>query len=154
MEKKMKRRKALIHTAGFAGISAVAASNLFAADLNKRFGEIIIPPSKEMGKEKHVPIIDAPSEVKAGESFTVTVEVGKKVPHPNTVEHHISMIQLYSLEEDSQYVANVGTFNIGPTLAVPRVTLSVIIQKNSTLYALGYCNIHGIWDYSVEVKVE
>ena len=37
----MKRRKALIHTAGFAGISAVAASNLFAADLNKRFGGCI-----------------------------------------------------------------------------------------------------------------
>ena len=150
----MKRRKALLNTAGFAGISALTASNILAADTKERFGDVIIPPEKELGKEKHVPIIDALSSVKAGEPFMVTVEVGKKVPHPNTVEHHIKWIQLYALAEGSQYVVNVGTFDLGPTFAFPKVTLPVMLQKDSTLYAVGYCNIHGVWDNSVEIKIQ
>ena len=151
----MKRRKALINTAGLVGISALTAKNVFAADTEKkRFGDVIIPPVKEKGKEKHVPIIDAPTTVKAGEPFTVTVEVGKIVPHPNTTEHHIKWIQLYSLTDGSQYAVNVGTFELGPTFAVPKVTLPVKIQNNSTLFALGYCNIHGLWDYSVDVNIQ
>ena len=149
----MKRRKALLKTAGLAGISALTARNVLAAETKARFGDVIIPPEKELGREKHVPIIDAPSSVKAGEPFMVTVEVGKNVPHPNTVEHHIKSIQLYALAEGSQYVVNVGTFELGPTFVVPKVTLPVILQKDSTLYALGYCNIHGVWDNSVEIKV-
>ncbi|MFC1538783.1 class II SORL domain-containing protein [Candidatus Latescibacterota bacterium] len=148
----MKRRKALSLSAGVAGITGLNASNVFAAD-SKRFGDTIIPPSQEAGKEKHVPIIDAPATVKAGEPFSVTIEIGKTVPHPNTVEHHIAMIQLYALNEDSRYALNMGTFTLGPTVAAPKITVPVMIQKNSTLYALGYCNLHGLWDYSVEVKV-
>jgi superoxide reductase len=148
----MKRRKAISLSAGVAGITGLNASNVFAAG-SKRFGDTIIPPSKETGKEKHVPIIDAPASVKAGEPFSVTVEVGKTVPHPNTVEHHISMVQLYMLNEDSQFAVNVGTFNLGPTVASPKITVPVMIQSTSTLYALGYCNLHGVWDYSVDVKV-
>ncbi|MFC1551366.1 class II SORL domain-containing protein [Candidatus Latescibacterota bacterium] len=148
----MKRRKAISLSAGVAGITGINVSNVFAAD-SKRFGDTIIPPAKETGKEKHVPIIDAPASVKAGAPFSVTVEVGKTVPHPNTVEHHISMVQLYALTEDSQFAVNIGTFNLGPTVASPKITIPVMIQQNSTLYALGYCNLHGVWDYSVEVKV-
>ena len=44
-----------------------------------------------MRKEKHVPIIKAPEEVR--------VVVGKTVPHPNTVEHHIKWIIVF-VEED------------------------------------------------------
>jgi len=151
----MKRRKALINTAGLAGISALTAKNAFTAGTEAvRLGDVIIPPEKELGKEKHVPIIDAPSRVKAGEPFTVTIEVGKTVPHPNTVEHHIKWIQLYALEEDSQYAVNIGTFDFFPTYTNPKVTVPVMLKKNATLYALEHCNIHGLWDYSVEVKVD
>ena len=150
----MKRRKALLNTAGLAGISALTARNVFAANTKERFGDVIIPPEKELGKEKHVPIIDAPSSVNAGEPFIVKVEVGKIVPHPNTVEHHIKWIQLYALAEGSRYVVNVGTFDLGPTYAAPKVTLPVMLQKDSTLYAVGYCNIHGVWDNSVKIKIQ
>ena len=85
----MKRREALIGSAVLAGISANKVFAEEAKGSGKRFGDIVIPPEKEMGKEKHVPIIDAPSKVKAGEPFMVTVQVGKIVAHPNTVEHHI-----------------------------------------------------------------
>ncbi len=150
----MKRREALIGSAVLAGISA---NKVFAEDAkgsDKRFGDIVIPPEKEMGKEKHVPIIDAPSKVKAGEPFMVNVQVGKIVAHPNTVEHHIKWIQLYALEEDTQNAVQLGSFEFFPTYTEPKVTVPVMLKKNATLYALEHCNIHGLWDYSVEITVE
>lgn len=149
----MKRREIIRNSALFAG--AAAAGSVFAQSKGggERFGENIIPPSQEMGKEKHVPIIDAPVSVKAGEPFTVTITVGKVVPHPNTIEHHIKWIQLYALEEDSRYAIEVTKADFGPTYANPTVTVPVMLKKNSTLYALEHCNIHGVWDNSVKVKV-
>ena len=117
-----------------------------------RFGDVVVPPEKE-GREKHVPHIEAPAKVKAGEPFEVTVIVGKEVAHPNAIEHHIKWIQLYAKEEGDRPVIHVATFDMGPTYAAPRVTLPVILKKSSTLYALDYCNIHGVWDNSVEVAV-
>jgi len=145
----MKRRDAIIGSAAVAGITAGRA---FAAD-GKRFGSAVIPPDKEMGREKHVPMITAPSSVRAGEPFTVTVEVGKVVPHPNTVEHHIKWIQLYAQETDSQYAVELGTFTFGPTFAQPKVTVPVMLKGTSTIFAVEHCNIHGLWDNSVEVGV-
>ena len=127
----MKRRNALIGSAVLAGITA---DKVFAADTSKsdkRFGDIVIPPEEEMGKEKHVPIIDAP-----------------------TVEHHIKWIQLYAREEDTRYAVQLGSFEFFPTYTQPKVTVPVMLNKNATLYAIEHCNIHGLWDYSVDVKVE
>jgi len=145
----MKRREALLGSALLAG---VAAGDAHAAS-DKRFGDVVIPPEREMGKEKHVPDITAPSSVKAGQPFEITVEVGKTVPHPNTVEHHIKWIQLYAQYEGSQYVIELGTFNFGATVAHPKVTVPVMLQNNATIYALEHCNIHGLWDNSVEIRV-
>ncbi len=149
----MQRRKALIGSAMLAGASA---ANVLAQTKGsgKRFGDVVIPPEKEMGKEKHVPIIEVPSRVKAGEPFTVTVEVGKTVPHPNTVEHHIKWIQLFAIEEGSQYVIQLGSYEFFPAYGYPKVTVPIMLKRNAALYALEHCNIHGIWDYTIEVKVE
>ena len=145
----MKRRDAILGSAVAAGLSA---NKVFAAS-DKRFGDIVIPPEKEMGREKHVPIIAAPSSASAGEPFEVTVEVGKTVPHPNTVEHHIKWIQLYAREEGSQYAVMLGSFDFGPTFAQPKVTVPVMLENNATIYAIEHCNIHGLWDYSVDITV-
>ncbi len=118
-----------------------------------RFGDVIIPSEKE-GKEKHVPHIEAPSKVKAGEPFKVTVIVGKEVPHPNTIEHHIKWIQVYSKEANGRPVVHVGTFDLGPTYAGPKVTFTMMLSKSSTIYALEYCNVHGVWDNSAGIEVE
>ncbi len=37
--------------------------------------------------EKHVPVIETVDTVKAGETFHVTLSVGRSIAHPNTVEH-------------------------------------------------------------------
>ena len=118
-----------------------------------RFGDVIIAPEKE-GREKHVPHIEAPEKVKAGEPFHVTITVGKEVPHPNTIEHHIKWIQVYAKEDGSRPVVHIGTFDLGPTFAAPTVTFPVMLAKSSTIFALEYCNVHGVWDNALKVEVE
>jgi superoxide reductase len=118
-----------------------------------RFADVVIPSEQE-GKEKHVPHIDAPARVKVGEPFEVTVIVGKEVPHPNTVEHHIKWIQVYAKEDGPKPVAHVATFDLGPTYAVPKITFPMILQKTATLHVLEYCNVHGVWDNFFKIEVE
>lgn len=122
----MKRREIILNSAILAG-AAASAGTVFASETKSsaRLGDAIIAPAKEMGKEKHVPIIDAPSSATAGKPFNVTVTVGKTVPHPNTVEHHIKWIQLYAQEDGSQYAAEVGKVDFGATLASPTITIPV-----------------------------
>lgn len=49
-EGKMKRRRAIINTAGLAGISALTTKNAFTVGIEEiRFGNVIILPEKEMG---------------------------------------------------------------------------------------------------------
>ena len=59
----------------------------------KTFGELF--QSADWKKEKHVPVIECPDQVKVGEIFPVKVTVGKEVAHPNTTEHHIRWITVY-----------------------------------------------------------
>ena len=64
--------------------------------------------------EKHVPVIETVDTVKAGETFHVTLSVGKDIAHPNTVEHHIEWIKLYFVAEGTQLPFEVGevSFNV------------------------------------------
>ena len=50
--------------------------------------------SDDFKKEKHVPVIETGSGIKAGTPFQVTVTVGKEIAHPNTTEHFIAWIKL------------------------------------------------------------
>jgi superoxide reductase len=116
-------------------------------------------------KEKHVPVIEAPDQVKAGELFEVTVTLGKEIAHPNTTEHHISWITLYYMPEDSKYNYQVAHFefsahgasnagpNTGPVYTHHEGKTSLKIDKPGTLYAMAYCNIHGLWQNSKPVAL-
>lgn len=98
-------------------------------------------------EKKHTPTIESPLKVKAGEPFQVTVTVGKELPHPNTIEHHIKWVQLFA---DN---AHVATADFGPTFASPKATFTVKAGKSVTLIAIGYCNLHGFWESTVDVAV-
>ncbi|MEN3042588.1 MAG: class II SORL domain-containing protein [Fervidobacterium sp.] len=104
--------------------------------------------------EKHVPVIEAPDVVKKGEWFEVTVCVGKEIPHPNLVEHYIVWIELYAMPEGAPYILRIGRYEFSPTLEEPFVKTKIKLEKNSKLIALSYCNIHGLWEGSKEIKVE
>lgn len=115
--------------------------------------------------EKHVPVIEAPDQVKADELFQVKVTLGKEIAHPNTTEHHISWITLFFHPAGEKYTHQVGHFefsahgestlgpNQGPVFTHHEASLSLKINKPGTLYALALCNIHGLWENSKEVTL-
>jgi len=116
--------------------------------------------------EKHVPVIEAPEKVKTGEFFKITITVGKEIPHPNTTEHHIRWIEVYFLAEGEKFPYQIGRFEFGshgestqgPNTSTicthPEVACTLKTDKNGTLFATSYCNIHGLWKNSREIKIE
>lgn len=98
-------------------------------------------------EKKHLPVIDAPDSVKAGEPFEVTVEVGRLLAHPNEPGHHIQWIVLLN---GSLTLAMVELIPVG---ASPKVTLTITLEKTAKLRALERCNLHGEWEYVKDVKV-
>ena len=113
--------------------------------------------SADWKSEKHVPVIECPDRVTAGELFDVKVALGKQVAHPNTTEHHIRWIELYFLPEGAKLACQVGRFeftahgesaegaNQGPVYTNHQATVSMKTSRPGTLMAMAYCNIHGLW---------
>lgn len=52
--------------------------------------------SGDWKSEKHVPVIEAPDTVAAGQPVDIKISIGEEIPHPNTAEHHIRWIKLLS----------------------------------------------------------
>lgn len=115
--------------------------------------------------EKHVPVIECPDQVKADEFFTVKVSLGKEIPHPNTTEHHIRWISLWFHPEGGKFTYQVGHYefsahgesvegaNKGPVYTHHEITASLKTAKSGVLYALAYCNIHGLWQSAKQITV-
>ena len=106
--------------------------------------------SADWKAEKHVPAMVAPEFVKAGETFEVEVAVGKEIPHPNTLEHHIAWAALYFVAEGSQLPVELARAEFrghGPDIYTePVLKATVKLAKPGTLHAVAYCNIHGLWE--------
>jgi len=107
---------------------------------------------KDKGKEKHAPVIYCPQKVSPEETFEVKISIGEEIPHPNTWEHHIKWIQVYVKEEDGEPI-HAASFDLGPTIAEPKVIFSLKLKKSATIYAIDYCNIHGLWESKASITV-
>ena len=90
-------------------------------------------------EKKHTPVIQAPSSVKEGEFFDVTVEVGKLLKHPNENGHFIQWIELYSGH------TFINRVELTPTMNEPKVTIPVKLEHAHELKAVARCNLHGAW---------
>ena len=133
------------------------------AAVAKQFGDLY--QTADWKTEKHVPVIDCPDQVGSGEQFTITVTVGKEIPHPNTTEHHIRWISVYYLPEGEKFVyelahsefnahgESVRGANQGPAYTNPQTTAVVKLSKPGTIYATELCNIHGLWLSSKEIRI-
>ncbi len=123
----------------------------------RKFGELIYTPETASGEaiskvESHTPKIEAPDKVRAGEPFTVKITVG---PHPNTVEHSIREIHLYFYEEGRAFnPVHIGSARFAPEYMEPQLVVTLRLKKSGTLYALAYCNLHGVWEARKEIIVE
>ena len=93
--------------------------------------------------KKHVPIIEAPSKVRANEAFAVKIKVGgiDGVEHPNTLSHWTNWVVLYAGER------LISKVEFGSELSDKYVvTLNVTLNESTTLRAQEFCNLHGIWE--------
>jgi superoxide reductase len=104
-------------------------------------------------EKKHLPVIEAPDAVKAGQPFTVTVHVGKLLKHPNEPEHSIEFIELY---KGQVFLARA---DLSAVTVEPKVTFTVSLepevgQGDDRLRAYEKCNIHGVWEYDKPIKVQ
>lgn len=109
--------------------------------------------------EKHVPVITAPDEVKTGEDFEVNICIGKEIPHPNELEHHIVWAQAFFKPEDGKYPIEIGYTKFGAhgessSYTAPDVTFKFRTDKPGTIYSMSYCNIHGLWEHKKEIKIK
>jgi superoxide reductase len=115
--------------------------------------------------EKHVPVIDAPEQVKAGEAFKVELSVGKEIAHPHTAAHYIKWIKLFFVPDGGKIAIELAnlTFDAhgdtndpekpGPAFADPFGSVRVKLSVGGTLLAQSYCNIHGLWESSKAIKI-
>ncbi len=122
-------------------------------------------PTADWKTEKHVPVIECPEKIKADEMFEVRVTIGKEVAHPNTTEHHIRWISLYFHPEGEKFPAEVGHFEFGahgesvegPNKGAVHTNHSVVAMmkttKPGTLHAMSFCNIHGLWESSHNLRL-
>ena len=121
------------------------------------FGNLIYSPETASGEaiskvESHTPKIDAPETVKADQPNEVKISVG---PHPNTIEHSIRKIEVYLYEEGRPFnPVLLGLIAVTPVYSEPNVKLTIKPKKSGAIFALGYCNLHGIWEGKKEIKVE
>ncbi len=102
--------------------------------------------------KKHVPIIEVPATVKAGEALAVKIKVGgiDGVEHPNTLSHWINWVAIYA---GARLISRI---EFAPEMTDGYVvTLNVTLNESATLRAQGYCNLHGVWEGNTKkVKVE
>jgi superoxide reductase len=113
-----------------------------------KFGDFLKGADRE-GKEKHVPHIAVKECSECGGKM-VDIIVGKETPHPNTVEHHIASIQLYGLKDGGQLV-HILSADLGPVVANPCAHVCINKEGLKSLIALEYCNIHGVWENSIDL---
>ena len=122
--------------------------------------------SADWKKEKHIPVIDAPSGVKKGEFFRISVCVGKDIPHPNTTAHHIRWITLFFLPDGEKFPYQIGRAEFDShgesTLGADtstvfthsEATVAMKTEKPGTILASSYCNIHGLWQNAAKIEVK
>ncbi|MBN1389334.1 MAG: desulfoferrodoxin [Candidatus Thermoplasmatota archaeon] len=102
------------------------------------------------GKEKHVPQMEIMRGQGKGGKDIVRVVVGKEVPHPNLVEHHIVWAQLVGVKQNGM-VIELGKVNFTPVYTDPVADFHVNLSDLRSLIATEYCNIHGLWENSVDL---
>lgn len=109
--------------------------------------------------EKHVPVIHAPESVNAGEEVELKVLIGEEIAHPNTLEHHIAWMKVYFHAEGAKFPVEIGNYDFrahgeAELFTDPYFVTKFKTNKSGTILVSSYCNIHGLWENSAELKVK
>jgi superoxide reductase len=113
--------------------------------------------SADWKSEKHVPVIEGKDKFNKGELISLTITIGKEIPHPNTTAHHIRWVNVYFLPHGEKFPYEIGHFEFNAhgesaqgadtstVYAHHEVTVYFKTDKPGTVMASSYCNIHGLW---------
>ncbi len=122
-----------------------------------KFGDLIYTqeeaPQQAISKaETHTPKIEAPEKVKKGEPFTVKITVG---PHEMKPQHSIRYIELWFNEEGRPFnPVRIAKIEFEPNYTIAEAQVKIVLEKSGTLYAISYCNLHGLWEARKAIQVE
>jgi superoxide reductase len=108
---------------------------------------VIDPANLTETEQVHVPVIEVPSTVTAGEMFAVTVKIAR-YPHVMEAGHYIQFVDLYA---DQVFLSRVSFTPTGPK---PKITFFIDLIDSTTLRAVAFCNLHGFWESKLWVRVE
>ncbi len=108
--------------------------------------------------EKHVPVIIVEGDLKKGEAVKVKVDIGEEIAHPNTLEHHIAWIKVFFKGDKAAAPVEVASaeFRAHGELGVftePVAKLEFTPEESGTIYAMSYCNIHGLWENELKIEL-
>ena len=124
-------------------------------------------------EKKHIPVIEAPAEVEAGESFEVKVTVGS-IPHAMEEEHYIQWIKLYldnNLVGKKELKPIEGKAEATFTVTGTEEMISAREIMNCRVHGFGVCgtcgtrsaiipiravegcNVHGLWEGSKGIEI-
>lgn len=109
--------------------------------------------SGDWKNEKHVPVLHASAE---DGKITVKAVVGEEIEHPNTLEHHIAWIKIFFQPEGAKSPVEIASEEFkahgeSDLFTVPCAQALLKSDAKGTLYALSYCNLHGLWENSLEI---
>lgn len=110
--------------------------------------------SGDWKNEKHVPVLHI--EKLEGE-INIHATIGEEIEHPNTLEHHIAWIKVFFKPEGGNFPIEVGSYQFSAhgeeeIFSKPEIFTTIKTDKCGMVYAMSYCNIHGLWENSEEVK--
>lgn len=142
-----------------AGIStlAAAAERYFPLKVDQSLFDSInrikLSGKKSPLEMSHAPVISAPKTVKAGELFMIEVSVGEKI-HDMGPSHWIEYIELAIGNEPA------GRIDFQPRgFMKPKATFTVALSKEIapngvvTLIAFQRCNLHGLWESTLDIAI-
>jgi superoxide reductase len=137
--------------------AAAAAERYFPTKVDQSLFEGINrvkdPAQKTPLEKGHAPALTAPATVKAGEPFTVEVSVGENV-HPMGPAHWIEYIELSIGNEPA------GRIDFQPKgYLAPKAAFTVMLPAGAAaggkvmLIAVQRCNLHGLWEGSLDISL-
>ena len=108
--------------------------------------------------EKHVPVIHLPDKIEEGKEFEIKVSIGDEIKHPNKLEHHIKWIKIFYFSEGGKFPIQIANFTFtahgeAGVFTEPVGLTHTIVNKPGFIYAMAYCNIHGLWENKIELKL-
>lgn len=142
-----------------AGIAAkaIGADTFYPTGVDKMlfetFNRAKDPTNKTPLEKSHAPVIKAPGKVKAGEPFTVEISVGENL-HVMGPAHWIEYIELNIGNEPAGMVNFQSKGYLRPKTAFTVVlTKEAAPNSKATLVARQRCNLHGLWESSLDLEV-